>query len=163
MMNKLEAKKLLLKQLNALKKTMSKINKNNAFDMSELFARNSQSLTGSFGYDGFVACIRGHQAASGKLDNFALAKQMKLEKRSPLIIADSIDEDLNNASVLAFNSDDFVKSIYHHNNVIRKHYATNSGQFTDSELDKFAHLNSAKPTPKDVVDYLNACIEKVGA
>lgn len=105
---------------------------------------------------GYAACVIGDHVirTCGK-------PLKKLETDDIIDLSESYVAKLIQSCNCVFGNSLLVQSIYEGEYEDRLEDAERTRLFTNGELKQFNHLQSNSPTPKDVIIYIDACIEKL--
>lgn len=145
----------LLFLLKDIKVTMQQV-KNAKLYMSDWYVSDEQELINEGIQEelscGYAACVLGEHAVrknAGSADARSIADK-----------AAFISKKLDWLSELLFADRFLANSIYEYNTESRMHCAQLSELFTTEEL-KSNHLTKEYPSPADVIEWLDVCIDKV--
>lgn len=148
-------KQNLISLLKDIKVTMQQV-KNAKLYMSDWYVSDQKVLEKAGVKEelscGYSACVLGEHAVR-KIAGSADARSIAFE-------ADDIACKLKDLSEAVFNSFLPMRSIYEYTNETRMYCAEYSALFTPEEL-KSNHLTKEYPSPADVIEWLDVCIDKV--
>jgi hypothetical protein len=152
---------LFIKQCQALKATMQLVAKS---ENDKLSMTNWVSEEPSEFRCGYVACVMGHHILVGDMTHFPKTSILKalhddIYHSSSMLAAEfgQYSPYTNYNVSLVFN---LAKSIYGPTKFRRRISAERSKLFTNEELFGMPHLCENKPTPQNVIDYIDIVIVK---
>jgi hypothetical protein len=144
-------KRLFVRQLEALAMTMEEHTKPYSFDMDTYYR------ISVFNTCGYVACICGEQAISGRLEFFPIAEDRAKSDKEVAYIAGSIDDELMVTCLKATNNRSLAHSITAISMEGRKRDAITSNLLTHDQL-QHTHLNTDS-NPKQAASYIRMLID----
>jgi len=150
----INSRKNLIAELRSLIETMELTHQKN-LNMVSWVGDNFPKMTGITEPEcGYVACIIGDHII--RTNKFATRGNHNID-----ILSSNYSHDLDVLCRRCLGYSYLTESIYTAEFHLRKLCSLESGLFTKTELKDFEHLTTDTPTPKDVILYINACIDKL--